>query len=174
MVDLDSRCGAVFTYRELLECSNTWKQAAADQKPIDNLPREQSTFAALHALAVEILDPVAAEFGRPTITYGFGGPQLTRLIAAQIAPHLDQHAAHEQRAGQPICTRLGAAVDFLVDGVPSLQVARWIFEHRRFDRIYLYGDERPMHVSLGPDPARMVVELRRTPSGHQVPHRLRW
>jgi hypothetical protein len=37
----------------------------------------------------------------------------------------------------------------------------WIFQSCRFDRIYIYGDARPIHVSVGPDNARMVVELRR-------------
>lgn len=163
-----------FTYRDLLECSKTWRDAHAAGDAIDNIPAEASTFEALRVLAEEVLDPVAATFGRPTITYCFAGPQLTRHVTGQIAPHLDQHASHERKGDALICPRLGAAVDFSVDGHASNEIARWIFEHRRFDRIYIYGDARPIHVSVGPDNARMVVELRRSPSGHQVPYRLRW
>src|ERR1041384_6139798 len=165
MVDLDSACGATFTYRDLLECSNTWKEAARGPSPIDNVPREAETFAALRALAVEILDPVAAVFGRPVLTYGFGGPSLTKHIFKQIAPHIDQHAAHESVGDLPVCRRLGAAVDFFVPDVSSLKLARWIFDHCRFDRIYVYGEDRSIHVSVGPEDTRAVVELRRTPSG---------
>src|SRR4051812_30188470 len=114
-VDLDSACGTTLTYRELLECSNTWKQAAEAGTSIDNLPKAPASYDALLALCTEIIDPLSAALGRPTLTYGFAGPRLTSQISGQIAPALDQHAAHELSArGALICPRLGAAVDLTI------------------------------------------------------------
>jgi hypothetical protein len=174
-VDLDSACGTTFTYRELLECSNSWKQASTAGKAIDNVPREAASYDALHALCVEILDPLSATLGRPTLTYGFAGPNLTRLISGQIAPELDQHAAHERNVrGLPICPRLGAAVDLTIPGHTAQEVARWIHDHRPYDRLYLYGDDLPVHVSFGPEHTRSVIELFRGSTGRRVPRVLRW
>lgn len=174
-IDLDSLCGMIFTYRELFECGNTWKQAAARGAPVNNVPLQEESFEALRLLCSEIVDPLAVAFGRPQLTYGFAGPPLTRLVSGQIAPDLDQHAAHERNSrGEPICSRLGAAVDLLFPDRSAQEVARWIFDHRRFDRLYLYGDDRPFHVSVGPQPARSVVEMRRGPTGRRIPRVLRW
>jgi hypothetical protein len=174
-VDLDSACGTTFTYRELLECSNSWKQGSTAGRAIGNVPQEQASYDALRALCVEILDPLSAALGRPTLTYGFAGPSLTMLISGMIAPELDQHAAHERNArGAVICPRLGAAVDLTIPGHTAQEVAHWIHDRRPFDRLYLYGDDRPIHVSFGPEQARSVVEMLRGPSGRRVPRVLRW
>jgi hypothetical protein len=174
-VDLDSVCGTTVRYRELLECSNTWKQAAAEGRPVDNVPREPASYDALRALCAEILDPLCEALGRPVLTYGFASRRLTGLVIAQISPELDQHAAHERNTrGSLICPRLGAAVDLTIPGRSAQEVARWIYDHRPFDRLYLYGDDRPLHVSFGPEQTRSVVEMRRGPSGRRVPYLLRW
>lgn len=45
-------------------------------------------------------------------------------------PKRDQHAAHElNRLGHPVCERLGATVDFLIDDENMLDVAQWIVVH---------------------------------------------
>ena len=59
--------------------------------------------------------------------------------------------------------------DFLVPGVDSREVARWIAESAAFDRLYFYDPDRPLHVSVGPENTRQVVYMRRTTSGRRVP-----
>jgi hypothetical protein len=113
---------------------------------------------------------VIAEFGSLEITYGFSSRALSRLIPGRIAPSRDQHASHELKLdGTPICPRLGQAVDFQIDGVGSKRVAAWIADRLPFDRIYFYGDHRPLHVSIGPDEKKAVVAMLPGPSGRRVP-----
>ena len=103
--DIDSRCGNYFSYRDLIECSDTYKKGDHD-----NLPRELSSYRALETLAVNIIDPVFENFGNIALTYGFCGPKLAGKIKKRISPKLDQHAAHElNRNGVPICDQIGRA-----------------------------------------------------------------
>ncbi|HPB76993.1 MAG TPA: hypothetical protein PLY96_17305 [Chromatiaceae bacterium] len=39
----------------------------------------------------------------------------------------------------------------------------------RFDRLYFYGTDLPIHVSYGPDHSRQIVEMRPTAAGRLVP-----
>ena len=81
-----------------------------------------------------------------------------------------QHAAHERnRRGNIICPRLGAAVDFIVQDESMLEVAEWVAANLPFDRLYYYGDTRPIHVSYGPEHNREFVEITETASGKRVP-----
>ena len=173
LTDLDARCGAHFSYRDLIACGETGVRLLAESdrpRPFDNVPREAETFAAMRALCAVALDPVVDHFGAIELTYGFASSELTREIKAHIHPPLDQHAGHElNRAGKPICPRLGLAVDFLVPNVDSRLVARWIVENTAFDRLYFYKPDRPLHVSVGPENARQIVEMREGPSGRRVP-----
>ena len=106
-------------------------------------------------------------FGGIRLTFGFCSRELAARIAGRIAPALDQHAACELNArGKPICPRLGAAVDFLVPDESMLEVARWIAANTPFDRLYYYGDRKPVHVSASPE-ANGAVEM-----GRAVRHRL--
>lgn len=172
---LDDPCGRVFTYRDLIQCGSTWGDLARSGTPIDNLPHERDTLKALEALCLEVLDPISEAFGRPHLTYGFASASLCTRIKSRIAPRLDQHAAHECRGdGQLICPRLGAAVDLVVPGTTASDLGRWIFANTRFDRLYLYGDARPLHVSYGPGHARSVVELVEGVTGRRTPKKLRW
>ena len=109
---------------------------------------------------MNVLDPVADEFGdRLSLTYGFASPALTRLIGRGIAPELDQHAGGElNRNGDYICPRLGAAVDLFVEGLSATDLVRRLVV-LPFDRLYIYGDDRPVHVSVGPDASRMIVAV---------------
>ncbi|MEO7330294.1 MAG: hypothetical protein ABI193_17085 [Minicystis sp.] len=134
------------------------------------MTREPETFEAMRALCAAVLDPLVDHLGPITLTYGFASASLTRAIPARIHPPLDQHAGHERnRAGKPICSRLGFAVDLVVPGVDSRRAAAWIVEHTAFDRLYFYGADRPLHVSVGPEQARQIVHLRRGPSGRLIP-----
>jgi hypothetical protein len=50
-------------------------------------------------------------------------------------------------------------VDFIVDDESMLEVARWIVANTPFDRLYFYGDDRPVHVSYGPEQSGQVVVM---------------
>lgn len=166
---LDAPCGAHFTFRHFIECGETWERTR-----LHNVPQQAATFNALHALATNILDPVIDYFGMIRLTYGFASAALAKEIQGRIAPHLDQHAGHElNRAGKLICLRLGAAVDFLVEDEDMVEVAKWITINIPFDRLYIYGPDRPIHISYSPEATHQVVVMSQTASqGRLVPKAL--
>ncbi|MFM8444348.1 MAG: DNA phosphorothioation-associated putative methyltransferase [Methylococcus sp.] len=165
MPDLDSPCGAYLTYRQLIECGETQTSTGHS-----NLPSQPDSYTALLDLARFVIDPVIEYFGMITLTYGFCSRELAKAIPGRIAPKLDQHAAHELNTRkQPICPRLGAAVDFIVPDENMREVADWIIENTPFDRLYFYGEDRPLHVSYGPEQKREFVEMLQGPSGRLVP-----
>ena len=164
---LDEPCGQNHRFRQLIECGETWERTR-----VDNVPKSPDTFNALFDLATKILDPVIDYFGGIKLTYGFASPALTNAIAHGIAPKLDQHAACEKGLrGAAICTRKGAAVDFLVEYEDMREVAHWIIENCAFDRLYYYGSDRPIHVSYGPDEAGEAYELS-SKQGRRIPRKL--
>lgn len=170
--DLDQRCSRYLRWRDLLECGETWQRLASANPPGALLPQQPQTWQGLAELACALLDPLIERYGPLRLTYGFAGPALTRHIGARIAPRLDQHAGSERNGrGQPVCPRLGQACDFAVPGVASGEVARWIVASLPFDRLYLYGDERPLHLSYGPDHARAAFAMLAGPGGRRVPRR---
>jgi hypothetical protein len=153
---LDDRCGKYLTYRHFIECSDTFKT-----NELDNTPKAPGTYVALTDLATNILDPVIETFGDLTLTYGISCPSLSRDIKRNISPKLDQHASHELNTrGNLVCERLGASVDFKVGNTNSLRLAQWIVENCSFDRLYIYGEDRPIHVSYSPDQHRSIVLMR--------------
>jgi DNA phosphorothioation-associated putative methyltransferase len=163
--DLDEPCGAYFSYRQLIECGATQARTG-----LANRPQQADSYSALLDLALQILDPVIDYFGMIRLTYGFCSAPLARQIARRIDPKRDQHAAHEcNRHGQPICTRLGAAVDFIIEDENMREVAQWIVTHTPFDRLYFYGDDLPIHVSFGPQHDRQIVWMKPAASGRLVP-----
>ncbi|WP_295880899.1 DNA phosphorothioation-associated putative methyltransferase [uncultured Thiohalocapsa sp.] len=163
--DLDDPCGRFLTYRDLIECGET--QHATE---IPNLPEQIESYDALLALAENVLDPVIDWFGMIRLTFGFCSPALARKIPGRIDPKRDQHAAHEcNRLGKLVCDRLGAAADFLVTDEDMLDVARWVVENTRFDRLYFYGKNLPIHVSFHPAPKGQVVLMKQTKAGSLVP-----
>jgi len=162
---LDSPCGRYLTYRQLLECSQTWQKTG-----VDNQPQQPESYTALLELSINILDPVIEYYGMIRLTYGFCSGKLANQIAGRIAPKLDQHAACERnRLGNLICERQGAAVDFIIDDEDMEEVALWISMHLPYDRLYYYGKDKPLHVSFGPQQSRQFVEMREGPSGKRVP-----
>jgi hypothetical protein len=54
---------------------------------------------------------------------------------------------------------LGGAIDFIVEDESMLEVAHWIVAKTPFDRLYFYGDDRPIHVSFGPNNDRQIVRM---------------
>jgi DNA phosphorothioation-associated putative methyltransferase len=162
---LNQSCGQYLTYRDLIECGETWEVTK-----LDNCPRQPESYNALHDLCTQVLDPVIDYFGMIHLTYGFCSPALARKVPGRIAPDRDQHAAHElNRLKKPVCKRLGAAADFLVEDECMLEVAQWVVENTAFDRLYFYGKDRPVHVSHGPDNSRQVVMMLAGSGGKRVP-----
>lgn len=165
--ELDSPCGHYLTYRQLIECGAT-QQAIG----LPNIPKQADSYTALFELTINILDPVIDYFGMIRLTYGFCSHELGKLIKKRVAPKLDQHAAHELNTQKNhICPRLGAAVDFIVEDENMREVADWIAQNTSFDRLYFYGDDRPIHVSFGPEQKREYIDLVMTDSGRQVPRK---
>lgn len=167
--NIDDSCGANLTYRDLIECGGTQARTG-----LLNRPKEPDTYTALYELAKCVLDPVIDYYGMVKLTYGFCSQELEKEIKGRIAPELDQHAGHERkRTGKPICERLGAACDFLVEDEDMEEVAYWVFENTGVDRVYFYGKDRPIHVSYSQTPTRQLVSMLPTPSGRRVPRVLR-
>lgn len=163
--DLSQRCGKYLSYQDLIECGETRANLM-----LENRPTQLDTFSALNNLANEVLDPVIDYFGMIKLTYGFCSLELSRKIERGIAPSLDQHSSCElNKKGKPICKRLGAAVDFLVEDEDMYEVAVWLIENTEFDRLYFYGKDRPIHVSTGPENSRSIVMLTISATGRQIP-----
>jgi DNA phosphorothioation-associated putative methyltransferase len=165
--ELDNLCGHYLTYRQLIECGETQKASS-----LNNCPKQPDSYTALYDLAIYILDPVIEYFGMIELTYGFCSHELGKLIKKRVAPKLDQHAAHEMNTKKNlICPRLGAAVDFIVEDENMREVAEWIAENIPFDRLYFYGENRPIHVSYGPEQKGEYIDMVITDTGRQVPRK---
>ena len=161
---LDNMCGRYLRFRDFIECGRTYEDSQ-----VENIPSIENSYHALTKLAENIIDPVIEKYGSIHLTYGFASPNLTRLIKGRIAPKLDQHASYElNHHGVAICNRGGAAADFLVNNVGSLNVAKWVVENCPFDRLYFYGDQRPIHVSFGPELNRSIVVMRPTSTSSRL------
>lgn len=162
---LDDPCGRFLTFRDLIECGETQAETG-----IDNLPKRVESWNALYELAEQVLDPVIDWYGMVRLTYGFCSPELSRKIVGRIDPKLDQHASCEQnRLGNPVCTRQGAAADFIVDDEDMREVAQWVVTNTPFDRLYFYGPDLPIHVSYGPENNRQVVQMMKGKQGRLLP-----
>ena len=162
---LEQYCGQNFTFNDLIKCGETQTRLG-----IPNIPLNPETYNALNALCTEVLDPVIDYFGSIKLTYGFCSSALSGKIKNRIAPKLDQHAAHEfNRLGKPICERLGAAVDFIVEDEDMIEVAIWIAENLKFDRIYLYGRRKPIHISNSSDQAMQITFMVPAQNGKLIP-----
>lgn len=61
-------------------------------------------------------------------------------------------------------------MDFRVDDEDMEEVARWIMANLPFDRLYVYGRDRPIHVSYSERPAGEAYEMR-TVGERRVPRR---
>lgn len=118
-----------------------------------NEPQDPKSKKALEGLAFKILMPIHSNLGTPIITYGFTDLKLKSFIqknsSSGTAPSLDQHSAYEVNSkGKQICSRGGAACDFYIEGVTASKIVRYIVNNLNFDRVYFYGNNRPVHVSF--------------------------
>ncbi|MCK6510988.1 hypothetical protein L6R29_13585 [Myxococcota bacterium] len=142
-------------------CTQTYQRF---QNRLNPYPTSEDSVVALQELAVYLLDPIIDHFSRDcfALTYGFCSKDLKKHIEkdpftgernGRISPELDQHMAAERtKNGKFYCKRRGAACDFCVKGTDSRLVVDWILENELpFDRLYFYGDARPIHLSHGPE-----------------------
>lgn len=142
---------------------------------IDNTPNEQSINAIID-LCSNILLPIQNKFGKISVTYGFTSPillkEIKKLNPNHIAPNLDQHASHEINfKNKVICDRGGAACDIVVEGFKDnmYDVAKWAAENLSLDRMYLYGQERPIHLSYGPENSQFIQIMNTNKDGRRFP-----
>jgi len=162
---LEQKCGRYLSFKELIHCGETQARLGSP-----NLPLNPKTYNALYSLSEELLDPVIAYFGSIRLTYGFCSASLVSKINSRIAPKLDQHASHEcNKHGIPICDRLGAAVDFIVEDEDMVEVAQWISDNLQFDRMYIYGREKPLHISYSTNTSRLVTFMCASSFGRLMP-----
>jgi len=163
--ELDSYCGQYLNFRQLIECGETQSKTV-----FANLPKRPESYNALFDLAIHVLDPVIDYYGMIDLTYGFCSPELSKQISGRIDPKRDQHSAYElNRRGNFICKRLGAAADFLVQYECMLEVAQWVVANTPFDRLYFYGNDKPVHVSYGPNHDKQIICMIPTKTGRLMP-----
>ena len=106
-------------------------------------------------LQTHILEPLS-KLGEVSITYRFTSHALLRYILknspGDVAPNIDQHASMEYNSkGNRIFKRDGAACDFYIKNYEQRmdEIAKFICKHLEFDRLYFYGKDRPIHISIG-------------------------
>lgn len=160
--------GKYFTLEDFCTCSKTYQKYT---ELIDPYPKNsEETVAALQALNYFILDPIIDYFGfeKFQLTYGFCSASLKRYFNqkdpvtgmknGRVDPSRDQHIAHEMnRKGEYYCKRLGAACDFIIKNQQTNQVIEWILQAKLpFDSLYFYGNDRPLHISYGPQQKREI------------------
>ena len=140
-----------------------------------NTPVTQESASALERLLLEILLPINRAIGKPDITYGFTSFSLKKYIQRfspnGTSPDLDQHSAFEKNSNdKQICSRGGAACDFLIEGVSSSDIVRYIVKNLNYDRIYYYGVDRPLHVSIHPtEPLKHLQVMGTSSKGRRYP-----
>lgn len=97
------------------------KSETATRKGIDNTPNP----AHMHSLTLvckNILEPVRKQFGKPVqINSGYRGPKLNVAVGGSAK---SQH-----------CN--GEAVDFEIDGMSNLDLAKWVAANLNFDQVIL-------------------------------------
>ena len=146
---------------------------------LQNRPEQMQTWTAIECLQNELLRPLEEKFGVVVLTYGFAGVELVKAIKQRAAaggwlpgvyPAGDQHAGYEVDAlGKRICEKDGMAVDLRVPGRGAGEVRHWILGRLPFDRLYFYGDDRPLHLSWAPEPIGQVIEMYPLPSEKLMP-----
>ena len=162
-----NKLGKYLTLEEFCTCTQTYHKFA---EKIDPFPKNPETITAIYSLNKYIIEPIIDYFTLENfkLTYGFCSPNLRKYLDqkdpitgiknGRIYPKIDQHMGHEiNRNGKYYCERLGAAYDFLIVNVPSNQVIEWILQTKLpFDSIYFYGNNRPIHISYGPQHKRDI------------------
>jgi hypothetical protein len=165
--NLNEQCSKHLRYQDIIEVGETF-----DRLRVDNAPQQLETYIAIKDIAIYLLDPLIDKFGAIKITYGFCGCKLSNKITGRIAPLIDQHSSFELNTkGKRICKRDGIAVDFLMTQYANDMnlVSDWVINNLPFDRLYFYGQDRPMHLSYSKNPVRKAYKFFITDSGSRVP-----
>ncbi|MEH0758520.1 hypothetical protein H4F20_02410 [Vibrio sp. 16] len=158
----------------MIEQLVNWHELRHSKFTAANVANEQS-HKELTKLCDAILIPITKKLGRIEITYGFTNHMLLRYLLSNgsrdMAPNIDQHASMELNSkGNRICKRDGAACDFYVQGYEQQmdEVAKYICMNLEFDRLYFYGKDRPIHISVGPENTRYALIREKRSDGLRV------
>jgi hypothetical protein len=140
---------------------------------LSNIPSIDSK-SYLEMLISEVLIPTERKFGALTVTYGFTSSKLAAYISRHAstgtAPQLDQHAACElNNKNNEISKRTGSACDFIVSKQSMAEITRFIVKNLSFDRLYYYGDNRPIHVSISDEPIKHLQIMCESSTGRRYP-----
>ena len=99
-------------------------------------------------------------FGGIKLTYGFASPALTALIIkGRIDPKLDQHAACETTAVAARSAHGAARPSTSSSSTKTCVKSRVDRRELRLRPHLLYGKDRPIHVSWGPEHSGEAYEL---------------
>ncbi|TKB46329.1 hypothetical protein [Thalassotalea mangrovi] len=144
----------------------------------DNWPRKENTLNSLIDLVEQILIPLERTFGELHITYGFVSAELNRHIQKHSPqgtyPSIDQHSGSEvNTADNLICDRNGLACDFLIKGFEQCmdEIMGYIVNNLSFDKLYYYGADRPIHISVGQENAKHLQVMGISKNGRRIPGR---
>lgn len=118
------RVGKFYLLSEFLYCHSAVELGLPNHPPAEGSPEWQG----IQRICEKILDPVAEEFGKPTITYGYVNPQIAGRVRGYVSD------LHQYRPPGMI----GGAADIAVHGASHLDVAEWIAANLEFDRIIVY------------------------------------
>ncbi|MDF1584583.1 MAG: hypothetical protein P1P78_14925 [Methyloprofundus sp.] len=170
---LSNYCSKHFKYSDFINCGET-----QEKTQLANQPKDPRTIAAIENIATRILDPVVEQFGEIKLTYGLCSNDLLLQIKKRsspgIAPQLDQHAGYEVNSkNNRICKRDGFACDFYVLNTDSLTVAKWIVSQLPFDRLYFYGKNRPIHISIAPENSYAITFLEQAITERRIPKNIK-
>ena len=145
---------------------------------LDNTPKESESILSAILMLETVLLPISKEFGDIHITYGFVSSELNKYIqknnSSGTYPSIDQHAASElNNINNHICKRHGLACDFIVNGYKDQmdQVMLFIVSNLKFDKIYFYGNDKPLHVSVGNESERHLQVMNISDKGRRIPGR---
>ena len=145
---------------------------------IHNNPKEAESINSVISIIKEILLPIYRHFGNINITYGFVSSELNRYIqkhsSSGTCPSIDQHSASElNQANNNICKRHGLACDFFVEGYESEMdtIMLFIVKNLEFDKIYYYGKNNPIHVSVGNKSEKHLQIMNVSDNGRRIPGR---
>jgi len=145
---------------------------------LDNTPKEIESIESTVMMIETVLLPISKRLGNVTITYGFVSSELNKYIQKNSSsgtyPSIDQHAASElNNANNHICKRHGLACDFIVNGYEERmnEVMLFIVKNLSFDKVYFYGNHRPLHVSVGSESERHLQIMNVSDKGRRIPGR---
>ena len=145
---------------------------------LDNTPKASESILSAILMLETVLLPISKEFGCVKITYGFVSLELNRYIqkncSSGTSPSIDQHAASElNQANNQISKRHGLACDFTVNSYENKmdQVMLFIVNNLSFDKVYYYGNDKPLHVSVGNKAARHLQIMNISDKGRRIPGR---